>query len=107
MRLILIAHVLAAAHERREHVAHAVQWKGCWMVWRRRRAAVQSIGGASTAQALPPLHLLQSIGLGAAGRDDLDAVAFRLADQRARQRRRYGDLAVFGVRLRLAHDLPD
>src|SRR6185437_10729760 len=52
------------------------------------------------------VNLLDFIGLGAAGGDDLDLRAFGLADQRARQRRRNGNPAGFGVGFRFADDLP-
>src|SRR5258708_17826410 len=59
-----------------------------------------------TRSPLFPLQLDDLIGLGAAGGDDLDLGAFLLADQRAGQRRGDGDLALLGVGLGLADDLP-
>src|ERR1700733_4161344 len=57
--------------------------------------------------SLFPLQLDDLVGLGAAGRVDLDLRAFLLADQRAGERRGDGDLALFGVGLGFANDLPD
>src|SRR6185437_5732453 len=56
---------------------------------------------------LPPLDLFDLVGLGAAWRHHLDIGAFRLADQRARERRGDRDLAFLGVGLGLADKLPD
>jgi hypothetical protein len=55
---------------------------------------------------LLPLDLHHLIGLGAAGRDDLDLRAFLLADQCAGEGGGDGNLAFFGVRFGLADDLP-
>ena len=55
---------------------------------------------------LLPLDLHHLIGFGPARRDDLDLRAFLLADESAGQRRGDGNLAFFGVRFRLADDLP-
>src|SRR6202043_2777521 len=69
--------------------------------------AIKSIGASwQTPPALLPLQLDDFIGLGAAGRDDLDLGAFLLANQRAGERRGDGNLALLGVGLRLADDLP-
>ena len=61
----------------------------------------------SCGTRLLPLDLHDLIGLGAAGRDHLDLGALLLADQRAGERRGDGNLALLGIRLGLADDLPD
>src|SRR5580698_6349404 len=53
-----------------------------------------------------PLDLGDLVGLGAAGSHDLHRGAFLLADQRARQWRGDGNLALLGVGFDLANDLP-
>src|SRR5208282_1974551 len=55
---------------------------------------------------LLPLDFDDLIRLGAARRDDLDLDALLLADQRPRERRSNGDLALLGVRFGFADDLP-
>src|SRR6516162_563427 len=55
---------------------------------------------------LAPLDLGDLVGLGAAGRHDLDGGALLLADQCARERRGDRDLAFLGIGFHLAHDLP-
>ena len=50
---------------------------------------------------------LRPVGLGAARRDDLHGDALGLADQRPRDRGSDGNLALAGVGLRFADDLPD
>src|SRR6201996_2700138 len=54
-----------------------------------------------------PLDLHHLVGLGAARGDDLDLRAFFLADESARERRGDGYLALPGVGLGLADDLPN
>src|SRR5947208_12415031 len=62
--------------------------------------------GADWLSALPPLDFLDLVGLGAARRHYLDAGALGLADERAGKRRGNRDLALLGIGLGLADDLP-
>src|SRR5580692_7512410 len=66
-----------------------------------------ALGPGMTARAPSlPFQLDDLVGLGAARRDDLDLRAFFLADEGPGERRGDGDLALLGVGLRLADDLP-
>src|SRR5258708_29179012 len=63
--------------------------------------------GHDKAGVLPPLDLLDLVGPGAPGRDDLDGRALHLADERASERRADRDPPLLGVGFPLADDLPD
>src|ERR1700746_1543506 len=71
-----------------------------------KKAALEARPFAVNHGWLAPLDLGDLVGLGAAGRVDLDGRAFLLADQRTRERRGDGDFALLGIGLDLADELP-
>src|ERR1700733_5855170 len=68
--------------------------------------AAPHVKKALTASGLLPLDLDNLVGLGAAGRHHLYLHALLFADQGSSERRGDGDLALFGIGLRLADNLP-
>src|SRR5215470_2194579 len=69
-------------------------------------AHVRGVRGRISCERSAPFDLFDLVGLGPARRHHLDARALALADERTGERRRDRYLALFGVGLGLADELP-